>query len=202
MYEINVGDSTVWSYHIKANGALVPTVDSPFGVGYPTYLAYGPVYVVPTLAKGELVYIQNFELFVYSIQCQGALVQFPRLPLNNVALPGPDFLLIDPKGEFAFVVVRFANQLAPVLVTCKIGDQGDLTPIPSTEIPFSDVVSLAIDSSGAFLYLINGSNGLTIYGVGDDGSLTPVKGSPFPTGIDPKAVAVTPNPRHPVALSH
>jgi len=201
VYEINLGDSTVWGYHIEKDGALVPTVDSPFGVGYPTYFALPPVYVVPTLAKGELVYVMNFQLQVYRIQCQGALVQFPGQPLN-VPVSGPGVLVVDPKGEFAFIVTVFANQLNPVLVTCKIGDNGDLTPIPSTQIPASDLVSLAVDSTGAFLFVINSSNGLTVYGVGDDGSLTPVKGSPYPTGVGPKAVVVTPNPRHPLALSH
>jgi len=201
VYELNLGDSTVWGYHIESNGALVPTVDSPFGVGYPTYLSYLPDYIVPTFAKGELVYIMDFRLQVYSIQCRGALVQFPGLPLN-VPVYQPSSLLIDPKGEFAFVIAQFANQLNPVLVTCRIGDQGDLTPIPSTEIPGTQISALAIDSSGAFLFLINGGNGVTVYGVGDDGSLTPVKGWPFATGNSPSALALTPNSRHPLALSH
>ena len=202
VYEINASDSSVWGYHIESNGALVPAVDSPFAVGYPGYLVTPGVYMVPTLAKGELVYINNFELYVYSVQCQGALVQYPGLPVSDLGINGPGILLIDPKGEFAFMETQFANQPAPVLVTCKIGDQGELTPIPSTEIPAADLVSVAIDSTGAFLFLINSSTGLTVYGIRDDGSLTPVKGSPYVTGIGPKAVAVTPNARHSLVISH
>jgi 6-phosphogluconolactonase len=188
VYVLNVGDSTVSGYHIESDGALVPTVDSPFSTVLPG--GFPPDYLVATIARGELVYVMAFQLNVYSIQCQGALVQFPGKPLN-VPVGEPSSIVVDPKGQFAYVAI---NQ---ELVTCKIGEQGELTPMPGSKIP-PGVEYVVLDSAGTFAYVNNfSSNSVSVYRVGAEGSLTPVPGSPFPTGNGPGAVATTPNPRHP-----
>jgi 6-phosphogluconolactonase len=52
---------------------------------------------------------------------------------------------------------------------------------------------VAVDPTGKFAYVANlPDNTVSAYSIGADGSLTPVSGSPFVTGNEPRSVAVDP----------
>ena len=183
-------NSTISGYTVGANGALAQTVDSPSNLPY-----FAPAFIVPTIAKGEFVLVSDINfLWVYRIDCQGALVQSPGWALN----PGVRAyaMAIDPKGEFAFVV----NFLSGEVLACKMGDQGDLTPVPGSQAPIGpgQVYSMEVDSAGSFVYVASFyGNDVWAYSIGEQGFLTPVPGSPFTSGKGPTAIAITPKPRHP-----
>lgn len=190
VYVANIYDSTISGYTVEANGALVPTVDSPCNLP-----DFSPAFIVPTIAKGELVFVSDIVFsWSYRIECQGALVQYPGWALN----PGVRAyaMAIDPKGEFAFV----ANFLGGEVLACKIGDQGDLTPVPGSGAPagLGESYSMVVDSGGSYVYVANFyGNNVSAYRVGEQGFLTQLPGSPFSSGKGPMAIAITPKSRHP-----
>jgi Lactonase, 7-bladed beta-propeller len=50
---------------------------------------------------------------------------------------------------------------------------------------------VAVDPTAKFFYVANfSSNNVSAYGIGSNGGLTPVSGSPFPAGVGPVSVAV------------
>jgi len=51
-----------------------------------------------------------------------------------------------------------------------------------------------VDPTGQFAYVANeASFNVSAYSIGSNGALTPVTGSPFPTGNEPVSVAITPH---------
>lgn len=190
VYVANIDASTISGYTVEANGALAPTVDSPCGL--PDSF---PAFIVPTIAKGEFVFVSSIVFcWAYRIECEGALVQCPGWVLNPAVRAYA--MAIDPKGEFAFVV----NFLAGEVLACKIGDQGDLTPVPGSGAPagLGEIYSMVVDSAGSYVYVANFyGNNVSAYSVDDQGFLTQLSGSPFSCGQGPIAIAITPKPRHP-----
>jgi 6-phosphogluconolactonase len=52
-------------------------------------------------------------------------------------------------------------------------------------------ISVAIDPSGQFVYAVNfNSNSVSAYSVESSGTLTPIAGSPFATGVQPHGIAI------------
>jgi 6-phosphogluconolactonase len=50
---------------------------------------------------------------------------------------------------------------------------------------------VAVDPTAKFFYVANfSSNNVSAYGISSNGALTPVSGSPFPTGVGPVSVAL------------
>ena len=50
---------------------------------------------------------------------------------------------------------------------------------------------MAVEPTAKFVYVANfSSNNVSAYGIGSNGALTPVSGSPFATGVGPVSVAV------------
>jgi 6-phosphogluconolactonase len=52
---------------------------------------------------------------------------------------------------------------------------------------------VGVDLFGRFVYVGNGlASNISAFRIGANGALTPVAGSPFPTGILPRSVAFSP----------
>ncbi len=91
----------------------------------------------------------------------------------------------------------FANNNNAVMAYVNTGD-GNLVPLPGSPFltngegvgnlgqalgPEDSDTQLKISSDGKFLLAINpGTNTIAVFAIGDDGSLVPVEGSPFPSG--------------------
>jgi 6-phosphogluconolactonase (cycloisomerase 2 family) len=112
--------------------------------------------------------------------------------------------VVSASGKFLYV----ANELANFVSAFSVSSSGVLTPLG---VPFYNTglgpAGLAITSKGDFLYVANSgnpSNDVSGFAICDavvtsctdvnkpDGKLTEVKGSPFPAGLGPVAIAVDP----------
>jgi 6-phosphogluconolactonase (cycloisomerase 2 family) len=105
------------------------------------------------------------------------------------------------QAQFVYVTNFGSNDVSAY----SIGATGTLTPVPGS--PFAagaNPVSAAVDPSGKFLYVANGSelcpacpgaNTVSAYTIGATGALTPIAGSPFAAGAGPFSVAVDPTGR-------
>ena len=151
---------------------------------------------------GRFVYVANEGdvppygfISAYKIGATGALT-----PVTGSPFPTgiePESVAVDLSGRFVYVANEGNFPASNGSVSAyRIGENGVLTPVPGS--PFSagftarsQPTSVAIDPFGRFVYVANyGANVVSAYRIGANGGLTPVTGSPFPTGIGPIYVAV------------
>jgi 6-phosphogluconolactonase (cycloisomerase 2 family) len=125
--------------------------------------------------------------------------------INNVSgppTPGlPTSVILDPAGAFAYVIVS-QNAALPGsftgISTFQVASDGKLSYLATA--PLTNPVAIAMDSTGKFLFVANGSEGtVSVFSIGSKASLSEVKGSPFalplPTGgQNPSALALTVTP--------
>jgi 6-phosphogluconolactonase len=196
-YVTNEGSSSVSAYTIDGTtGALSPVPGSPFAAGLsPSSVAVDP--------SGKFAYVANqssFNVSAYTIDgTTGALSPVPGSPFAAGSFPRS--VAVDPSGKFVYV----ANECVPcsngsVSAYTIDGTTGALSPVSGS--PFaagSFPVSVAVDPSGKFAYVVNSGSNLGFRNVsaytidGTTGALSPVSGSPFAAGSFPVSVAVDPS---------
>ena len=192
----NPGPGSISAFHIKKDGALTPIAGSPFPAGAnPTSIAVDVL--------GRFVYATNFAdgtISAYRIGLYGALTQLASSPFP-AAGAAPIFIAVDLLGRFAYEADfggGFGGGIGGGVSAYRIGADGGLTPIAGS--PFAagvDPRCVALDPLCRFAYVANvnasfqpNANNVSAYSIGPDGALTPVTGSPFPSGTEPISVAV------------
>jgi 6-phosphogluconolactonase len=117
----------------------------------------------------------------YRIGENGVLTAVAGSPFP--ASNAPDSAAVDLLGRFVYV----ANGDGTVSAY-RIGENGALKPVAGSPflagaINTCNPDSVAVDLLGRFVYVTNGGgNKILAYRIGADGALTPVVGSPFPSG--------------------
>jgi len=97
--------------------------------------------------------------------------------------PGP--ILLDPTGDFAFVLNTGSNSIS----TYTVNSNGSLSAASGSVTTGMLPIAMAMDSAGHFLVVANqGSNNVSVFSISST-SLTPVSGSPFATGEPPTPVS-------------
>ena len=128
-------------------------------------------------------------------RCQSArgIVLRACLKLWSVTAVGLALPPASLQAEIAYV----ANVANANVSAYSIGAHGSLTSVAGS--PFAAgiaSISVAVDILGRFVYVANGGdfpafNGsVSAYRIAENGSLTPIAGSPFPTGRSSSSVAV------------
>ncbi len=191
------GSSSVSVFSINpASGALTAAAGSPF----PTTTSI-PVAVHPS---GKFLYLDGYGLSgngiaVYSVDgVSGALRAVAGSPFRTTQSTGQ--FVVDPAGKFLYVAGTDLNGAGFVSTYAIDGTSGALTAASSRPVNAFNLVGMAMDSSGKFLYLTESFNtGILAFAVNPaTGTLTPAPGSPFslaiPSGFAayPDAVAVDP----------
>jgi DNA-binding beta-propeller fold protein YncE len=194
------GSDNVSGYTIASTtGALTPITGSPFPAGLgPSSVAVDP--------SGTFAYVANLgsespfgggNVSGYTINStSGALTPIPGSPFPAGSVP--DSVAVDPSGRFAYVANSFVfvggNSVSGYTIDST---SGALTPISGSPFPAGLVPkSVAVDPSGRFAYVANGGRfprpgNVSAFTIDSTtGSLTPIPGSPFPTGATPVSVAV------------
>lgn len=133
-------------------------------------------------------HLRSFSCLVLALPSMLLIATAPRLAAaQNEHCPG---------GQFAYVAEQNAGKIMGYTVNSA---NGKLTPIEGS--PFttgsSGSTSVAVDPAGRFLYATNqyaGDNNVSGFRIDcDSGRLTPIPGSPFPSGSGPTAVAIDPS---------
>lgn len=192
VYTANGGDSTISAYTVDERGGLSPLGEpTPVGGQLPFGIAIAP--------SGKTLYTANIVSGTVSALAIGA-DGTPRLigaPVSTGAVE-PRTVSVSPDGRFVFVSHgRPAEGRRDVLVVFAVQPGGGLVRI-GTPVPVgSGGNGSDLTPDGRFLYVAStGSDAVYGFGVGRDGSLSSVPGSPFPTADFPEDVAVTPDGRH------
>ena len=116
----------------------------------------------------------------------GALTAVSGSPFTTGT--NPESLAVDPLGRYLFAAnVSAVNQVSSYSITPTSGVLTLVSSAAADALP----ISLAIDSSGQFLYAMNyNSNDISAFTVDGSGALTAVPGSPFAAGVQPHAIAI------------
>ena len=130
-------------------------------------------------------------------QINGALSELQGSPVP--AGSGPVALAMHPSGKFLYVVNVISNDLY-VYARAEDGRLSRFGPaIPVGRHPFYVTVS----RSGRFLYVSNQDDAtISGFAIDDLGHLRPVPGSPFRTGLRPRAVVIDPRDRFTYVVNH
>jgi 6-phosphogluconolactonase len=196
----------VCTFSISPQGILQPVTGSPFSLA-PSGMA--------SLPDPRAVAVDPFGKFVYTANYSGL---FPGVSAFSIApgvgalnpVPGSPFttgpntsysnsLGVDPLGRFLYAVDFGSADISSFSINTSTGTLSLLAGFPiSAQV--AAPTSLVVDPSGKFLYLANSAgmppNGpgytISVYAIdATTGVLTPVTGSPFVAGENPRAMTVT-----------
>jgi 6-phosphogluconolactonase (cycloisomerase 2 family) len=177
-----------------ASGALAGVAGSPYTTGS------GPVDIAVT-PDGGLVYVINHTtttgtVTVFAMDSAGRLTARP----SQTPSTGPYGMAITPNGQYAYIA-EFGGS-GSVLAFRINATSGALTPLANGT--YSTVglnYSIAINKAGSMVLVTNWgdpglpvpTNKVTAFAANaTTGALTPVAGSPLPTGLFPEIVAIGP----------
>jgi 6-phosphogluconolactonase len=193
LYVVNRGTSTVQgtvsAYRIdESDGSLTPTGAVP-QVG--TSAEGGTV--DPT---GRFMYVASSgsaRIYGFRVRPDGGLEAMPGSPFTTAAAPVA--LAVEPAGKYLFVANRDANTLSVFRIDSSTGALSLLATVGAGTRP--DAVT--VDISGTFVYVATlgsaqpaGPGAVTAFSLDQGtGVLSPVPGSPFPTGAQPVAISTT-----------
>lgn len=189
----------VFAYTIDGStGSLSAVPGSPFAAGNsPRSVAVDP--------SGRFAYVANSlssDVSAYTIDsATGALIPVAGSPF--MAGTTPFSVTVDPSGRFAYVANSgTANASGNVSAYTIDSRTGTLNPIPGS--PFAAGAfpsSVAVDSTGEFAYVVNECGDVVCSLIGSvsaytidssTGTLNPIPGSPFATGMSPRSMVVDP----------
>jgi len=204
----NSASNTITAYTVNSDQSLTAVSGSVAAGITPMGVAVDP--------SGKFLFVANQgtsdptsgTISVYSIQgtTLTEITGSPFLTENpgDVTGTGPVALAVDPKNNYLYAANQFTNTVSGFSYDSS---SGALTEVPGS--PFSAGTApsgLAITPDGNFLYVSNaGSNNVSAFAVcanptptclTPNGELTPVTGSPFPAGVGPTAMQLSPGGKY------
>lgn len=149
---------------------------------------------------GQFVYatLSNGSVAGFTMDAStGELTPVSGMPISTGTIANQ--LRVHPSGRFVYVSnLSVTNPTGSVSGFLVNQTTGALTPLPGS--PYASSVSgfdLALDPTGAYLYVAGNLGGVAIMAVDQNtGVLIPVSGSPFPLGTNLASIVVHPNGRY------
>jgi 6-phosphogluconolactonase (cycloisomerase 2 family) len=149
--------------------------------------------------SAEILYLADGKgnrIFTYRITAYGGLASVTGSPISTGLTPAS--LAVDTFGHFLYAANSGENSISAY----KIGGTGGLTPLGKAQAGIAPV-SVAVDPFGRFVYVANlgndvppQSSNVSSFRIAKNGTLAPVIGSPFSSGILPIAVVADPFGRY------
>lgn len=187
LYVSNGSLGTISGFAIGSGGTLTELGGSPFAAG-------GNITGITIDSKGQFLYAAdtgNSKIASFSIQSNGALAPVAGAPFATGV--GPVSIAVNGAGTLLFSANQAGESVSAFTVSA-----GALTPVSGS--PFA-LVSLGVpqpafvtvDPSNAFLYVGNqGTQNISGFIIGSNGTLTPLTHSPFTLGIGAQWIVITP----------
>lgn len=180
-------DSGGFSSHISVfsvdstTAALKPVPGSPFTAS----AGIGTLVVHP---NGKFAYgLSSSQILAFSLDpTTGALAPLGAFLVSRT--PISSTLAISPNGQFMYMSspVPSVSGFSPGITGFSIAPDGSLMLMRTIVMSEGLPGGLTFDSTGAFLFWVNGVNpGVSTFAVSATGALTEVGGSPAPVGMGP-----------------
>jgi len=171
------------------SGVLTTLANSPYSTGAsPQTLALYP--------SKKFLYATNSADGKISLFTVGSDRGLTEVTPRTVAGTTPVFSAMDPGGKFLFVGNLGSNNISVFSIDAS---SGALSEIPNSPFPIGVApISMALSASGNALYVgIGGTTngalvGFAVNSSGTGNFLTPLPGSPYPTGRNPYGLTIDP----------
>ena len=197
-YVSGLNDIATASYVVNSASSSL----TPFGVLRDTLF---PAQVVPE-PSGRFAYAiganTNGTVGVYTVDpVTGTLTATNTGFTAGQTAPGPAQAILDPTGEFLYVLNTNTNNITALQINGVDGSLSCLgTPAPAPPCTAYGGATLNFplgfveDHTGKYLYVSNnGGNNISGFSVGADGSLTPLSTPTFATGTGPGLPTIDPS---------
>ncbi|MFP5204482.1 MAG: lactonase family protein [Acidobacteriota bacterium] len=187
----------LYAYNVGSNGALTPVTNSPFQAGVkPSALSTAPT--------NRFVYATDFasnQVIGYGVLSSGELSFLVNGPFKTGNEPAS--VVVDPRGMYLYVANSLQNTVSAYTIAQPSGTPSAVINVSGSSVNATDTtpVSILVDPGlGRFVYTAN-NLGNSISGFQLDpntGVLKPTILTPYPTGLNPTALAAVPHGNHPV----
>lgn len=195
LYVANYFSGDISVFTISQTAGTLAALSAP---AFPAELGVDAIAVDPT---GKFLYAvseRSDNLFSFSIHGTGALGSLSGSPLSiDPAETASSAIAIDPSGKFLFTATQ-DSLTAGLYVFTRNVTTGALSPLGVPLAIDHGAHAITTDPAGKFVMVVS-SGSSTLFGTisvfslnTTSGSLTPVAGSPFHTGVDPSSVTVDP----------
>jgi 6-phosphogluconolactonase len=174
---------TVSVFSIASNGSLTAIAGSPFSMGAgatPTFLTVD--------ASSRFLYVSDpahNSVLGFSIQ-SNALTPISGSPF--AAGTQPAGMTAGPQGAFLFVANHGSNNISAYVIDSKTGA---LAPVSGSPFATAGHGPNFVAATSTFVYATDQTtNDISAFNIGNNGTLTPVTGSPFNVATSPVWITV------------
>jgi 6-phosphogluconolactonase (cycloisomerase 2 family) len=183
LYVVDPVLGQIAGFSINSSGVL-SAVGAPLPVGVnPTFVTVEP--------SGRFVYVADKgsnAVFAFSIQSNGTLSAINGSPF--AAGSQPVAITTDPQGALLYVANHGSNSVSAYVIDSSSGALGAINGSPFAT---GGTGPNFLAASSAFLYVADQtSNDVVAFAIANNGSLTPVPGSPFNVAASPQWVSLLP----------
>jgi 6-phosphogluconolactonase len=204
LFVANSSSNNISAYSVKTDGTLTAAGSTqPAGMTPLSMAMDSAGHFLFVANQGLQIDPNSGTISVFAVS-NASLTEVPGSPFV-VAAPGapggtgPSGVAVTPDGKFLYVANQFDSTVSKFPVDASgVLTRGPVMPVGTTPS------TLAITADGGFLYVANASSisGFAICGqvltscndpTSPDGSLTVIEGSPFPSGVNPVAIAAAPS---------
>lgn len=145
------------------------------------------------------LYVANYgaaSISQFTIESDGTLT--PMDPPTVYASPAPISIVVDPSGTHLYVANSGGVTIDGNIGQYSIGSDGKLTAMTTPTVAAgSNPISLAIHSSGGYLYAANfRSNDVSQFSIGINGSISSMVTATVAAGHAPRSIAIDPTGSH------
>lgn len=190
LYTANPAQGTVAGFAIGSDGGLTPVPGSPFAVGTATT---SPSFVV-VHPGGNFLYLADpvhNALMGFAIQSDGSITAISGSPFPSGA--GTVALSITPQGSFLYAANHDDNTMSAFVIDPGSGNLAAVTGSPFATGGNGPGFVLA---TGSFVYVADQTtNDIAAFSIGGNGTLSKVKGSPFPVPVSPSSLVAVSEPQ-------
>ena len=197
-YVVNEGGDNVTAFTIGSGGVFSylngSLTTSAFTTGsLPWAAAASP--------NGNYLYVANMgtsataggtgTISAFTISPNGVLGPITTGSLTTGAFPVG--IAVSPNGDYLYISNQGGSN---EILTFAIGSGGQLAPLGKTT-GLQEPLGIAVSPNGQFLYVTNqtstGPNGIAVFTIGSDGTLSAITSGSFTTGEGPTAIAISPD---------
>lgn len=184
VYVANDGSSDISALSVGEDGRVAVLEASPYSTGpgtFPRGMTMSP--------NGRFLFAADSgtnQVSSFSVGSDGGLTQVTGSPVGTARFPAAT--AITPNGRFLYATHGFFND---GIRSFTVGADGSLTPLAPTAMT-GNGEGIAVSPDGLHLYCVS-TNGVFVFDINPDGTLTTVTGSPFAGSLAPDGIAIAPS---------
>jgi 6-phosphogluconolactonase len=185
----------IFGYAVGSSGALTPVSGSPYQAGVkPSAVTTDPV--------NRFIYVTDYasnELIGYTLTANGSLNFMTNGPFKTGN--EPTALAIDPRGIYIYLSNSLDSSVSAYSIALQSGTPSTVINSTASAGNSTDTqpVSIIVDPAlGRFVYTANYlGNSLSGFRLTPEtGALSELQATPYPTGVNPTALAAVPHGNH------